>query len=77
MRFNLKRFYCSCLCIAVIIVFCECSNYVDKALDYAGDNRHELETVLDHYKDNPEKLAAAYRYAQVKAGAFRPGPILS
>jgi len=28
-------------------------------LRYAGDNRAELEKVLDHYKDDPEKLAAA------------------
>ncbi len=29
------------------------------ALDAAGENRSELETVLEHYKDNPEKLDAA------------------
>lgn len=30
-----------------------------KALDKAGKNRSELEEVLDHYADEPEKLAAA------------------
>ena len=32
---------------------------LEDALRVAGDNRPELEAVLDHYKDNPEKLAAA------------------
>lgn len=31
---------------------------VTKALDKAGSNRGELEKVLDHYKDDPEKLEA-------------------
>jgi hypothetical protein len=47
------------LYITTAILFCGCNNYVEKALKYAGDNRPELEAVLDHYKDNPEKLAAA------------------
>jgi len=32
---------------------------LEYALRQAGDNRAELEKVLDHYADNPEKLAAA------------------
>ena len=35
------------------------SRHLSNALKVAGDNRPELEAVLDHYKDNPEKLAAA------------------
>ena len=38
------------------------SIYLRKALKYAGENRHELETVLRHYRtvdDDPEKLDAA------------------
>ena len=38
------------------------SIYLRKALRYAGENRHELETVLRHYRsedNDPEKLAAA------------------
>ena len=33
--------------------------HLKNALDYACANSPELETVLDHYKDSPEKLAAA------------------
>ena len=32
---------------------------LETALELAGSNRKELESVLDHYKDDPEKLAAA------------------
>lgn len=45
-----------------ILLFSACSynsRHLSNALKVAGDNRPELEAVLDHYKDNPEKLAAA------------------
>lgn len=45
-----------------ILLFSACSynsRYLSNALKVAGDNRPELEAVLNHYKDNPEKLAAA------------------
>lgn len=32
---------------------------VSSVLDFAGDNRGELEAVLDYYRDDPEKLHAA------------------
>lgn len=32
---------------------------LDMALQMAGDNRHELEKVIAHYSDNPQKLEAA------------------
>ncbi|MBO4561077.1 MAG: hypothetical protein J5705_03795 [Bacteroidaceae bacterium] len=35
------------------------NDYLKIALKAAGDNRPELEAVLEHYKDYPEKLAAA------------------
>ncbi len=35
-------------------------NYLEQSLQLAGKNRGELEKVLDHYKDNPQKLAAAH-----------------
>ena len=35
------------------------NEYLEYALRAAGNNRGELETVLEHYKDDPEKLAAA------------------
>ena len=44
---------------ALIVVGCSNHTPLDTALQYAGDNRPELKAVLDHYKDNPEKLAAA------------------
>lgn len=34
-------------------------NTLEKALDFAGANRHELEMVLEHYSSEPEKLEAA------------------
>lgn len=37
---------------------CE-SDYLEQSLCLAGENRGELEKVLDHYKDHPQKLAAA------------------
>lgn len=44
-------------------VFCGCVTQsnpeIDRALEYAGDNRKELEYVLDHYADSLEKLEAA------------------
>ena len=56
-----KHYYWA-LYIAITFIFCECDSNVEKALDYAGDNRPELETVLEHYTTvdaDPEKLAAA------------------
>jgi hypothetical protein len=35
------------------------SKRLEQALLFAGDNRGELEKVLTHYKNNPEKLEAA------------------
>lgn len=37
----------------------EADKQVEMALNLAGSNRNELEKVLDHYKNEPEKLAAA------------------
>ena len=34
-------------------------DYLEQSLQLAGENRGELEKVLEHYKDNPHKLAAA------------------
>lgn len=46
------------LCLAV-----SCTSPEDRAIEatltFAGANRAELEKVLHHYQDNPEKLAAA------------------
>ena len=50
--------------VAISITVLSCgkkhtNEYLDYALRAAGYNRSELETVLEHYKDDPEKLAAA------------------
>ena len=43
-----------------LLASCQVNNrQLSNALKVAGDNRLELEAVLDHYKNNPEKLAAA------------------
>ncbi|MEA4967011.1 MAG: hypothetical protein VB048_02690, partial [Bacteroidaceae bacterium] len=38
---------------------CNSRNYLEEALILAGDNRAELEQVLQHYKDDPLKLKSA------------------
>lgn len=47
--------------MAVILCFSllACETTLEKTLDFAGDNRSELEKVLCHYHDNPQKLYAA------------------
>jgi hypothetical protein len=48
--------------IILILLFASCfgaKSNLDIALELAGENRSELESVLEHYKDDPEKLAAA------------------
>lgn len=49
--------------ILAVPVFCGCVTQsnpeIDRALEYAGDNRKELEDVLGHYADSLEKLEAA------------------
>ena len=50
------------LLIVIMLLFAACSGAksdLEVALELAGDNRAELQKVLDHYKDAPEKLAAA------------------
>lgn len=53
--------YVSCLFILTML-FSGCKNnidYLEYALISAGRNRPQLEQVLEHYKNDPEKLAAA------------------
>lgn len=48
--------------VLFLLTFCGCvktNRYLEYALEAAGDNRGELEYVLDHYKHDPEKLYAA------------------
>lgn len=48
----------------VMSAICSCKGdsdpYLNEALELAGDNRHELEAVLDHYSGDSLKLAAAH-----------------
>lgn len=47
----------------LVSILIGCTNqgkYLDHSLRQAGNNRPELERVLEHYADNPEKLAAAH-----------------
>lgn len=51
------------------------NDYLEQALELAGDNRSELEAVLEHYKDDPEKLRAAKFLIENMPGhySYRPG----
>ncbi len=51
--------------IFISIVVCSCSKYpenVENALEIAGDNRSELEKVINHFQDTEDslKLESAY-----------------
>lgn len=52
-----------CLFFSLCYLFYSCLSFEDKQLEYAlsfaGDNRGELEKVLEHYASNPEKLESA------------------
>ena len=45
--------------VSVSLAACTSQSPLEYALDFAGSNRAELESVLDHYKDDPEQLSAA------------------
>ena len=42
--------------IAVVALFYSCSSDLDYSFSLAGDNRSELERVLDHFEDDPNPL---------------------
>ena len=52
------------------ILLSSCKDSRNEALRYAGNNRSELEKVLDHYKDDPEKLAAAMFLIENMSGHY-------
>lgn len=68
------------LIITLCLLLCSCAgeftpdDYLEQALELAGDNRSELEAVLDHYKDEPEKLRAARYLIENMPGhySYRP-----
>ena len=43
-------------CLLAVLLLGACQNRLDNALEQAGDNRQELEKVLNHYKDDPDTL---------------------
>lgn len=46
--------------LAAIITSCSRENrMLELSLEMAGDNRHQLEAVIEHYKDDPQKREAA------------------
>ena len=57
----MKRNQISDLWYVFLLLFCACSpdTALEKALQEAGTNRAELEKVLEHYREEPEKLQAA------------------
>lgn len=56
------KLYRVCLLVTLLGLVCSCSlenRRLQSALELAGDNRGELEKVLEYYKDSPLKLEAA------------------
>lgn len=51
------------LFILLVLTLAACQSerekWLEYALGFAGDNRVELEKVLEHYRADPEKLEAA------------------
>ena len=49
------------ICILSVCLLISCTDRLQQALDFAGDNRNELEKVLEHYSasGDKEKLRAA------------------
>ena len=52
------------ICCLLLLSFllsgaCHTDRRLEYGLAFAGDNRPELEKVLAHYREQPEKLAAA------------------
>ena len=45
--------------VTQLLAACGRNSYLDYALKAAGENRAELESVLEHYRNEPEKLSAA------------------
>lgn len=53
------RYLAGIVLFPLLILSCKYDSSVRSALRYAGENRHQLELVLEHYADDPEKLEAA------------------
>ena len=57
MDFGIKQIGIFLLC--VMLLSCNSNDYLQHSLDYAGNNRAELEKVLRHYKNDEQKHEAA------------------
>ena len=44
------------LSLLLVLLLSSCHNQLDNALELAGDNREELEKVLNHFKEDPDTL---------------------
>lgn len=44
------------LSLLLVLLLSSCHNQLDSALELAGDNREELEKVLNHFKEDPDTL---------------------
>lgn len=55
------RYLTSIICVASLLTSCttEMQRRLDYALEQSGNNRGELERVLTHFADHPDKLSAA------------------
>ena len=42
--------------VVAFMIFCSCSTDLSTSFEYAGENRTELETVLEHFKKDPNPL---------------------
>ena len=74
----MKSLFYICL-VAVLWGLAACAGPLDRrvehVLDVAGDNRGELEAVLAHYRDDPEKLhAARLLIAEMEEAYYYDGP---
>lgn len=45
--------------LLLLLTACQSKDRLDMALEYAGDNRKELEKVLEHYRGDEMKYRAA------------------
>lgn len=55
----MMKTFISRICLLLATILSPDNQRLEQALQLAGDNRGELEKVLAHYADAPEKLAAA------------------
>lgn len=59
MRGRAIAFYCLLFITFIVGCYSPNDNQLKAVLDRSGENRNELEQVLAHYKDDPQKLKAA------------------